>query len=993
MKTLVIAEKPSVAQDIVRALTPLAGKFEKLEDHFENEKYVVTSAVGHLVEIQAPEEFDVKRGKWSFANLPVIPPHFDLKPMDKTKTRLNAIVRLAKRKDVSAFINACDAGREGELIFRLIQQYSKAKHPVQRLWLQSMTPQAIRDGFGALRSDKQMLPLADAARCRSEADWLVGINGTRAMTAFNSRDGGFFLTTVGRVQTPTLSVVVEREEQIRKFISRDYWEVHAGFAAEAGQYAGKWFDPKWKKAAANEAAGNPEPDAELRADRVWSAREAQAIADAVRGKKASVSEESKPTTQASPLLFDLTSLQREANGKFGYSAKTTLSIAQSLYERHKALTYPRTDSRALPEDYLPVVRETFEMLAASPMKHLAPHAATALKGGYIKPSKRIFDNAKVSDHFAIIPTLQSAQGLSEAEQKVYDLVVRRFMAVFFPSAEYQVTTRISLIEQHSFKTEGKVLVRPGWLAIYGKEAQEESLAGEDRNPANLIAVKPGEMVGVESVAPKALHTRPPARYSEATLLGAMEGAGKTVEDEELREAMQEKGLGTPATRSSIIEGLIAEKYMLREGRELIPTAKAFQLMTLLRGLGVEELSKAELTGEWEFKLAQMEHGKLSRESFMADIAAMTERMVRKAKEYDRDTIPGDYATLHAPCPNCAGVVKENYRRYTCTGKSGAEEGCGFSFGKTPAGRTFEVAEVEQFLRDRKIGPLEGFRSKAGWPFTAEMVIKFDEDSKNYKLEFDFGDDKKGEESGELIDFSAQESLGPCPKCAGAVFEHGKNYVCEKSVPTLSQPTPDCDFKTGQLILQQPVTREQMGKLLGTGKTDLLDKFVSMRTRRAFKAMLSWDAEAGKVGFTFAPSKFPPRKPSAAAAAAALAGAAAGPVARKTTAGKPSGRVTAKKAPAGKAAARKAPAQAARAAPKSARVGTLRPSLALAAVIGEGLVARTEVVKKIWDYIKANGLQDAANKRAINSDEKLLAVFGKPQVTMFELAGLIGKHLD
>jgi len=993
MKTLVIAEKPSVAQDIVRALTPLAGKFEKLEDHFENEKYVVTSAVGHLVEIQAPEEFDVKRGKWSFANLPVIPPHFDLKPMDKTKTRLNAIVRLAKRKDVGAFINACDAGREGELIFRLIQQYSKAKHPVQRLWLQSMTPQAIRDGFGALRSDKQMLPLADAARCRSEADWLVGINGTRAMTAFNSRDGGFFLTTVGRVQTPTLSVVVEREEQIRKFISRDYWEVHAGFAAEAGQYAGKWFDPKWKKAAANEAAGNPEPDAELRADRVWSAREAQAIADAVRGKKASVSEESKPTTQASPLLFDLTSLQREANGKFGYSAKTTLSIAQSLYERHKALTYPRTDSRALPEDYLPVVRETFEMLAASPMKHLAPHAATALKGGYIKPSKRIFDNAKVSDHFAIIPTLQSAQGLSEAEQKVYDLVVRRFMAVFFPSAEYQVTTRISLVEQHSFKTEGKVLVRPGWLAIYGKEAQEESLAGEDRNPANLIAVKPGEMVGVDSVAPKALHTRPPARYSEATLLGAMEGAGKTVEDEELREAMQEKGLGTPATRSSIIEGLIAEKYMLREGRELIPTAKAFQLMTLLRGLGVEELSKAELTGEWEFKLAQMEHGKLSRESFMADIAAMTERMVRKAKEYDRDTIPGDYATLHAPCPNCAGVVKENYRRYTCTGRSGAEEGCGFSFGKTPAGRTFEVAEVEQFLRERKIGPLEGFRSKAGWPFTAEMVIKFDEDSKNYKLEFDFGDDKKGEESGELIDFSAQEWLGPCPKCAGAVFEHGKNYVCEKSVPTLSQPTPDCDFKTGQLILQQPVTREQMGKLLGTGKTDLLDKFVSMRTRRAFKAMLSWDAEAGKVGFTFAPSKFPPRKPSAAAAAAALAGAAAGPAARKTTAGKPSARVTAKKAPAGKVAARKAPAQAAKAAPKAARVGTLRPSLALAAVIGEGLVARTEVVKKIWDYIKANGLQDAANKRAINSDEKLLAVFGKPQVTMFELAGLIGKHLD
>jgi DNA topoisomerase-3 len=999
MKTLVIAEKPSVAQDIVRALTPVAGKFEKLEEHFENEKYVVTSAVGHLLEIQAPEEFDVKRGKWSFAHLPVIPPHFDLKPMDKTKTRLNAIVRLAKRKDVSAFINACDAGREGELIFRLIQQYSKSKHPVQRLWLQSMTPQAIRDGFDALRSDKQMLPLADAARCRSEADWLVGINGTRAMTAFNSRDGGFFLTTVGRVQTPTLSVVVEREELIRKFVSRDYWEVHATFGAEAGDYPGKWFDPKWKKAAANQAAGNlAEPDAELRADRVWSQADAKTIADAVRGKTATVTEESKPTTQASPLLFDLTSLQREANGKFGYSAKTTLSIAQSLYERHKALTYPRTDSRALPEDYLPVVKETFAMLAASSMKHLAPHAATALKGNYIKPSKRIFDNAKVSDHFAIIPTLQPAQGLSEAEQKIYDLVVRRFMAVFFPSAEYQVTTRISLVGAHSFKTEGKVLVKPGWLAIYGKEAQDEAKDGEDKNAAMLVPVKQGEKVGVASVEPKGLQTRPPARYSEATLLGAMEGAGKTVEDEDLRAAMHEKGLGTPATRSSIIEGLINEKYMLREGRELIPTAKAFQLMTLLRGLGVEELSKAELTGEWEYKLAQMEHGKLSRESFMSEIAAMTERMVKKAKEYDRDTIPGDYATLHAPCPNCGGVVKENYRRYTCTGIPGKTEACGFSFGKTPAGRTFEVAEVEQFLRDKKIGPLEGFRSKAGWPFTAEMVIKFDEETKNYKLEFDFGDDRKGEESGELIDFSGQESLGICPKCGGRVYEHGKNYVCEKSVPTLAQPTPTCDFKTGQIILQQPVTREQVVKLLATGKTDLLDKFVSMRTRRPFKAMLAWDVEAGKVGFEFAPSKFPPRKTAASASGTAAGKTTAGkPMAAGTRSAKTPARAAAKSA--GKTATKKAPAKnttpraAGAAAPaKAPKAGTLRPSADLAAVIGEGLVARTEVVKKMWDYIKAHGLQDAANKRAINSDAKLLKVFGKPQVTMFELAGLIGKHL-
>src|SRR6187402_141177 len=480
MKTLIIAEKPSVAQDIVRALTPTAGKFEKHDEYFENDQYVITSAVGHLVEIQAPEEFDVKRGKWSFANLPVIPPYFDLKPIDKTKTRLNAIVKLAKRKDVGNLVNACDAGREGELIFRLIQQYAGSKLPVKRLWLQSMTPAAIREGFDSLRNDRQMQGLADAARSRSEADWLVGINGTRAMTAFNSRDGGFFLTTVGRVQTPTLSVVVEREEEIRKFVSRDYWEIHASFLAEAGEYPAKWFDPKWKKAAANAANGEgAEPDPELRADRVWSEREALAIAEAVRGKAATVTEESKPTTQAAGLLFDLTSLQREANGKFGFSAKTTLSIAQSLYERHKALTYPRTDSRALPEDYVPVVKQTFEMLAASGMKHLAPHAATAIKGNYIKPSKRIFDNAKVSDHFAIIPTLQAPSGLSEAEQKLYDLVVRRFMAVFFSSAEYTVTTRISTAVGHSFKTEGKVLVRAGWLAIYGKEAADEVEGGKD----------------------------------------------------------------------------------------------------------------------------------------------------------------------------------------------------------------------------------------------------------------------------------------------------------------------------------------------------------------------------------------------------------------------------------------------------------------------------------------------------------------------------------
>ena len=893
-KTIIIAEKPSVAQDIVRALTPVSGKFEKAADHFENDQYVVTSAVGHLVEIKAPEAYDVKRGKWSFAHLPVVPPHFDLAPIDKGKSRLAAVVRQIKRKDVAAIVNACDAGREGELIFRLIVQYAygakPCPKPIQRLWLQSMTPQAIRDGFAALRADAQMQGLADAARSRSEADWLVGINGTRAMTAFNSRDGGFFLTTVGRVQTPTLSIVVEREERIRKHVPRDYWELRGSFAAVAGVYEGKWFDPAWKKNA---------DDSEARADRLWDGARAEAIAAACRGEPAEVSEEAKPSTQGSPLLYDLTTLQREANGRFGFSAKTTLSIAQALYEKHKVLTYPRTDSRHLPEDYLGVVRKTFEAIAEDelpgPLRELGGHARKALEAGWIKPTRRVFDNAKVSDHFAIIPTLQPPRSLSEVEAKLYDLVVKRFLAVFYPPAEYLVTTRISRVTVpgavHHFQTNGKVLVSAGWLAVYGKEAQDED--------ANLVPVAPGEQVHTEAVDVKALQTRPPARYNEATLLSAMEGAGKLIEDDELREAMAEKGLGTPATRAAIIEGLIAEKYMLRDGRDLLPTAKAFQLMTLLRGLDVEDLTRPDLTGQWEYRLAEMEHGRLGRDAFMADIARMAERIVRKAKEYDRDTIPGDYATLATRCPNCGGIVRENYRRFACTGLDGAGEGCGFSITKIPAGRAFETAEVETFLRDKRLGPLDGFRSKAGWPFTAELRLVRDPEIDNWKLEFDFGEDQRqAEADGEAVDFSAADSLGACPKCRGHVYEHGSNYVCEHAVGA----RVTCDFKSGKIILQQPVSREAFGQLLGSGRTPLLDGFVSNRTRRKFKAFLVYDPREGKVVF-----EFEPRGGKAGAARPAGDTGSAGEAAAQAPAGAPAGR----KAPARKSPARAAAARTAR----------------------------------------------------------------------------------
>ncbi|CAN7572817.1 DNA topoisomerase III [Massilia sp. LjRoot122] len=839
-KSLIIAEKPSVANDIAKTL----GGFTKHDEYFESDQYVLSSAVGHLLEIAVPEEFDVKRGKWSFTHLPMIPPYFALNPIAKTESRLKVLNKLIKRKDVTTLINACDAGREGELIFRLIAQNAKAKQPVKRLWLQSMTPGAIRDGFNNLRSDDEMLPLADAARCRSEADWLIGINGTRAMTAFNSKEGGFYLTTVGRVQTPTLSIVVEREEKIKKFIPRDYWEVRAEFVCAAGIYEGRWLDQNFKK---------DENDPEKRAERLWSKAAADSIVAACRGKQGVVTEESKPTTSMAPALFDLTSLQREANGRFGFSAKNTLGLAQALYEKHKVLTYPRTDSRHLPEDYIATVKSTMESL--NDTNNYQQFSKQVLKNGWVKPNKRIFDNTKISDHFAIIPTGVIPKNLTEPEQKLYDLVTRRFLAVFFPPAEFLVTTRFTEVSGHQFKTEGKVMTNPGWLAIYGKESQTD-----DKDGANLVPVQKGEKVLADKVNPNGLVTKPPARYTEATLLSAMEGAGKLVDSDELRDAMAGKGLGTPATRAAIIEGLLTEKYLVREGRELIPTAKASQLMTLLRGLGVNELTAPELTGEWEFKLSQMEKGKISRDEFMREIQQMTQIIVKRAKEYDNETIPGDYATLQTPCPNCAGVVKENYRRFACTK-------CEFSMSKTPGSRQFEISEVEELLKNRTIGPLQGFRSKMGRPFAAILRIVRDEDIKNFKLEFDFGQDQDDGEEGEGVDFTGQTVLGPCPKCASGVYEMGLAYVCEK---TVAKPKA-CDFRSGRIILQQEILPEQMAKLLNDGKTDLLPGFVSQRTRRAFKAFLVRGKD-GKISFEFEERK---AKPGAKAKAAADDGAAEG----------------------------------------------------------------------------------------------------------------------
>ncbi len=846
-KKLIIAEKPSVANDIARAL----GGFTRHGDYYESDEYVLSSAIGHLLELAAPDQYEVKRGKWSFAHLPVIPPHFDLKPIERTEDRLKLLTRLIKRKDVTGLVNACDAGREGELIFRSISQHTATKKPIQRLWLQSMTPAAIREGFEQLRKDEELLPLADAAKSRSEADWLVGINGTRAMTAFNSKDGGFYLTTVGRVQTPTLAILVEREQRIRAFQPRDYWEVHARFRAEAGEYAGRWFDERFEK---------NESDAERRAERVWDEARALAIVAQCTGVPGVVHEESKPTTQLSPLLFDLTSLQREANGRFGFSARATLGLAQALYEKHKVLTYPRTDARALPEDYEATVKSTLrafkEAEDATAASSYAGFAAQILKQGWVRPNKRIFDNKKISDHFAIIPTLQMPKALSEPEARIYDLVVRRFLAVFYPAAEYLQTTRITRVKQHAFKTEGKVLVTPGWLTVYSRSAQTES--------ESLPKVREGEEVETLEVRAEALQTRPPARFSEATLLSAMEGAGRLVEDEELREAMDQKGLGTPATRAAVIEGLIREEYIVRNGRELVPTPKAFSLLFALKHFGIAELTSPELTGDWEYKLKQMEQGQLARGEFMDHITGLTRELVERIKNGD---IPDTaFATVRVPCPKCGGTVQENYRKFQCLK-------CDFTLWKVLSGREWSPEELAELIEKGKIGPLTGFRSRMGKPFAAAIRL-----TPEYKLEFDFGQERADSEA-EIADLEGKEPVGACPKCAARVFELDMAYVCEKALGAQKS----CDFRSGKVILQRPIEREQMAKLLAVGKTDLLMRFISKKGR-PFSAFLVKSPD-GSVRFEFAPRAAKPGAKGAKGAATEALAAAGAPPAAKTPAGK------------------------------------------------------------------------------------------------------------
>ncbi len=829
-KTLIIAEKPSVAGDLARVLGKITGKFKKEDStgSYVNDSLIITSAVGHLVEQKKPQTEDGKSLPWKMDYLPVMPKSMELEPITKSADRLKKVLKLARSKEVTALVNACDAGREGELIFRNIIRYGKIKKPLSRLWMQSMTDDAILDAWASLKSDAAMANLADAAVCRSESDWLVGLNSTRALTVLQSAAGGFNITPTGRVQTPTLALLAARQKDILSFVPETYHEVRATFHAAAGSYEGRWYDPEWKK---------DDSAPQRTRERLWDAETAAAIAKRCEGRPAEVRETKKPVSMPAPLLFDLTSLQKEASNRFGFSASRTLQIAQECYEKHKVLTYPRTDSKYLPDDYLRIATRTVAAIGEH-LSELAPYTADILDNHRIRPSKRVFDSSKVSDHFAIIPTGKFVN-LSGDAARIFNLVVQRFLGVFLPNAEYEDTERTSIVSSPGakdyFHTHGRVLLKAGWKALYS--------SGSGKKKDELCPVSPGERVHTEKATAMEDRTKAPAAYTEATLLTAMETAGKLVEDEELAYAMKERGLGTPATRAAIIEGLLTQEYIARDGKELVATRRGMDLIDLLCKIGLSTLSSPELTGEWEYRLKLMESGKLGRDAFMKDIRTYTSEIVEAVRDYMQN---GSNPDLRIPCPACGNsTLSSRVDAVSCSA-------CKFRIRRMHAGLSLGDELMAELIATRSLPVMEGFRSKFGKPFKAGLrLLAPEKENGAWKAEFYFDDEKTGDAPAGT---GVQNSLGKVQvKDQGelALVENDKQW----SVPDFRQSGNKTGFSMSKNILGKDIDIEQLYRVLAEGKSELITGFVSQRTNRPFDAYLVLDARKGTVGF-----EFPPREP-------------------------------------------------------------------------------------------------------------------------------------
>src|SRR5919106_148340 len=718
-KTLVIAEKPSVARDLASAL-PGSYKQAKEKTHLEGDDYVITWAVGHLVGLAEPDAYDPKLKKWRYADLPIIPEEFKLVPNDdRAAKQLRAIHKLMADQEVDRIVNACDAGREGELIFAYVYETAKAKKPVQRLWLSSMTKKAISEAFAHLRDGDEMKPLGAAARSRSEADWVGGMNATRA-ASIRLRAAFDGAVSLGRVQTPTLALVARREEEIRAFKPEPYWLVEGRFEANGNRaYAGRYLGGK----------------------RLPEEAAATAIVQACTGKPGEITKlEKKEERERPQLLYDLTSLQRHANTLYGFSARRTLAAAQRLYEEHKALTYPRTNSRYLTGDMIPEIKPTAELVGHNGQYRRGSEYVLSLDK---LPLGRVVNDKKVQDHHAIIPTRSEHDlgRMGQDELKVYDLVAKRFLAVFHPEAVYERTRVETTVEEHVFRTSGRRLVEPGWKGVYGEEADQPRGEEDSGGDQLLPKLEQGEAVQTLNVESLRKETKPPRRFTDASLLGAMETAGKEIEDAELREAMKDSGIGTPATRASIIERLVDVGYMEREGRALHATEKGVQVISLL---GPHPLTSAELTGDWERRLGLIERGEDTRPAFMSDIAKFVTDTVQELDKLKGVQI--ERAKL-GPCPVCGREISENRKGYS--GWSREDPGCGFVIWKKKAGKSLPVAVAKELIESlrtsreagedpgvgRTAKAVTGFRSRSGRTFRAKLKLEQDGEGK-WRVDFD-----------------------------------------------------------------------------------------------------------------------------------------------------------------------------------------------------------------------------------------------------------------
>jgi DNA topoisomerase III len=744
-KTLVIAEKPSVGQDLARVLK---GPFQKGEGWLEGPEHVITWAVGHLVQLAEPDEYDAKFKRWKMEDLPIVPERFKLVVRDeRSRKQMSVVTKQIGRDDVADIVNACDAGREGELIFAYLYEKAKGKKPVQRLWLNSMTSAAMKDAFAALRPADEFARLEQAARSRSEADWIVGMNATRAATIRlrSSFDGA---VSLGRVQTPTLAIVARREEEIKAFVPEPYWLVDATFEADGKRvYVGRFH-----------AGAKP---------RIATEQEAAAIVGACEGRRGTITKlEKKEQREKAPMLYDLTTLQREANNRYGFSAKRTLAAAQRCYEEHKALTYPRTNSRYLPGDMVAEIKPTAELVGAHPEYRAAAEYVTGLD---LLPLARVVNDEKVTDHHAIIPTRSEhrLEKMSSDDRRIYDMVTRRFLAVFHPEAVFENTRVETTVgeAEHIFRTRGRLLLVPGWRGVYdevaadAQPARAEEDEGADQQLPRLVD---GESVATNEVASERKETKPPRRYSDASLLGAMETAGKLVDDDELREAMKESGIGTPATRAAIIERLITVGYLERDGRALVATEKG---LNVIRLLDAHALTSPELTGSWEHRLGKIERGEDSREKFMSDIAGFADETVHKLDETLKDVrIPR--AKL-GPCPVCGREISENRKGYSCWSRE--DPGCGFVIWKAKAGKTLGVPIARELIRTGYTEkPVTGFRGRSGRSFRAHLALSQTDEGK-WRVEFDEPWAKEGAKAPEVAaDADELAAAKPEPDSAASV---------------------------------------------------------------------------------------------------------------------------------------------------------------------------------------------------------------------------------